>query len=265
MPYAISDGIRIRYVADGAGPPLVLHAGFVGSVEDWIDAGYVAALHDRYRVVMLDPRGQGRSDTPHEPAAYSVEHRIADVLSVLDAEGIERAHFWGYSMGGGLGLALGLRASHRLHALVVGAGNPFSVADNTNGPDWMLEHLRGGMETLVRAMEWSGTDAWLSPGERARWLGADIDALIAARIQRLRAPYIEERDAGAIVVPTLLYAGTADSVAATLGRLAGLMPHATYIDLDELDHAQTLARSELVLPHVMAFLGRVERAAGLRS
>jgi pimeloyl-ACP methyl ester carboxylesterase len=98
MPYADNDGGRIRYEIDGSGVPLVLHPGFIGSLEDWDDAGYVTTLSDQYRLIRLDPRGQGRSDTPHDPAAYAAQHRVGDVLAVLDAEGIDRALFWGYSM-----------------------------------------------------------------------------------------------------------------------------------------------------------------------
>ena len=46
MPIATNNGVRIHYHVEGHGPPLLLHPGFVGSAEDWEDAGYVAALQD---------------------------------------------------------------------------------------------------------------------------------------------------------------------------------------------------------------------------
>src|SRR6188472_3402750 len=98
MPYTTNNGVRLYYELIGSGAPLLLHPGFVCSGEDWIEAGYVAALKDRYRVILFDPRGQGRSDKPHDPADYQRHHRVDDVLAVLDATGINRAHFWGYSM-----------------------------------------------------------------------------------------------------------------------------------------------------------------------
>lgn len=261
MPTASGHGTIIHYDVEGEGEPLLLHPGFIGSGHDWVDAGYVAALRHRYRVVMLDPRGQGRSATPRAPEAYTVAHRVADALAVLDAEGIERAHVWGYSMGGGLGLALGLRAPERVRSLVLGAGDPFLNADPV-APDWMLERLRCGMARLVEEMETAMPDPWLSPGERARWLASDPEALAAARTQRLREPWCEEAALPAIRLPTLLYAGTGDSAAAAVERIARRLPRARLVMLDGLDHAQALARSDLVLPRVVAFLASVSREQG---
>src|SRR5690349_17922422 len=109
MPFAIGSGVRIHYEVEGSGPPLVLHAGFMGSIPDWRDAGYVDALNGENTLVLLDPRGQGESEKPHETAAYVPEQRVADVLAVMDALGIARADFLGYSMGGRVGFDLGAR------------------------------------------------------------------------------------------------------------------------------------------------------------
>jgi pimeloyl-ACP methyl ester carboxylesterase len=95
MPFATNDGVRIRYEVEGSGPPLLLHIGYFLGMEDWAVEGYVAALADRYRLVMLDPRGQGRSDAPHTPGAYTLDNRVRDVLAVLDAAGIEKTLFLG--------------------------------------------------------------------------------------------------------------------------------------------------------------------------
>src|SRR5438067_2519216 len=110
MPYATGSGVRIHYVVEGSGPALVLHPGFVGSLVDWYDAGFVEALRAQYNLVLIDPRGQGKSDKPHETAAYGIDQRVADVLAVLDALSIARTHFVGYSMGAWIGFALGIHA-----------------------------------------------------------------------------------------------------------------------------------------------------------
>lgn len=258
MPYADNDGVQIRYEITGSGAPLVLHPGFMGNLEDWDDAGYVSALSDQYSLIRIDPRGQGRSDTPREPATYAAQHRVGDVLAVLDGEGIDRAHFWGYSMGGGIGFTMGRTAPQRLRSLVLGAASPFHEPVSPNEADGILDDLRTGMTTLVRKWEVAVPDFWLSDGERARWLAADAEALAAARTQRLREPFIAEDALAGITIPTLLYAGTSDSMAVldALERAARLMPNAAVVVLEGLDHAQTLARSDLVLPHVLRFLAQ---------
>lgn len=260
MPYTENDGTRIWYEVDGSGAPLLLHPGFVGSLEDWDDAGYVSTLREQYRIIRLDPRGQGHSDAPHDPAAYALRHRVGDVLAILNTEGIERAHFWGYSMGGGIGLTLGRVAPQRLRALVLGAPSPFHEPGDPSDADGMLDDLQLGMTSLVSKWEAAVTDLWLSDGERARWLAADAEALAAARIQRLKEPYITKDDLAGIPTATLVYAGTNDSAAVleTLERAARLMPNAEVLLLEGLNHAQVLTRSDLILPRVLKFLERAD-------
>lgn len=128
MPYANNDGVRIHYQVDGnaAGPPLLLHCGFTGSLNSWYDRGYVGALRDTYRLILLDPRGHGASDKPHDPAAYGYDLRVADVLAVLAAAGVAEAIFWGYSMGGRAGFASAHFAPERFRAFVIGSMHPFA-------------------------------------------------------------------------------------------------------------------------------------------
>ena len=85
MPYADSDGVQIYYEVEGnpEGPPLVLQHGLTGYLESWRERGYTEVLGDDYRLILIDARGHGRSDKPHEPSAYVRELRAADVVSVL--------------------------------------------------------------------------------------------------------------------------------------------------------------------------------------
>jgi pimeloyl-ACP methyl ester carboxylesterase len=79
----------------GTGPALVLQHGFTSCLEDWYECGYVAALQPKYRLILVDARGHGDSDKPHDEASYTLDRRVADVTAVLDAATIEKARFWG--------------------------------------------------------------------------------------------------------------------------------------------------------------------------
>ena len=81
MPYADHHGIRIHYETEGQGPPLVLHHWSLATLESWYDYGYVSALKDDYRLVLLDARGHGASDKPHRPEAYDLQKRVEDVVA----------------------------------------------------------------------------------------------------------------------------------------------------------------------------------------
>ena len=231
MPYAVNDGLHIRYEVEGSGPPLLLHIGFIGGLEDWADAGYVTPLAGDYRLVLLDPRGQGGSDAPHDPAAYTLRHRVGDVLAVLDAEGIDRAHLWGYSMGGRVGFALGALAPDRLASLIVGGADPFPGNPRPLEEDVFWEGLREGMAPFVRACAAADPTFFVSAGERARWLASDIDALRAAIVTGVTEPDLDRDAVAAIQAPTLIYAGALDDPEPK-ERSARLLPTATFIALD---------------------------------
>jgi pimeloyl-ACP methyl ester carboxylesterase len=104
MPYVPSHGVRIHYQIVGNGPPLLLQHGFTDSLESWYEFGYVPALRPQYRLILLDARGHGRSEKPHEAPAYELQLFVADILAVLDHLRIAKAHYWGYSMGAASGL-----------------------------------------------------------------------------------------------------------------------------------------------------------------
>jgi pimeloyl-ACP methyl ester carboxylesterase len=87
--------MRIFFRTSGEGAPVLLHHGFAGSSQSWIDAGYVKALEEQYQVIAIDARGHGRSDKPHEASAYTMELRTGDVAAVLDELGVASTHYWG--------------------------------------------------------------------------------------------------------------------------------------------------------------------------
>jgi pimeloyl-ACP methyl ester carboxylesterase len=143
MPYANNAGIRIRYEVEGTGPALVLQHGFTSCLEDWYECGYVAALQPKYRLILVDARGHGDSDKPHDEASYTLDRRVADVTAVLDAVAIEMAHFRGYSMGGWIGFGMAKFAPRRVNALVIGGQHPFAH-DQSGFRELVREGITGG-------------------------------------------------------------------------------------------------------------------------
>ena len=94
-----SNGVRIRYVDQGAGEPVVLVHGYTNFIENnWIATGVLPNLAKDHRVIAFDLRGHGKSDKPHDPKAYAELGQ--DVVRLLDHLNIVRAHIVGYSLGG---------------------------------------------------------------------------------------------------------------------------------------------------------------------
>jgi 3-oxoadipate enol-lactonase len=122
MPFTeAADGARIYYETHGAGEPLLLISGQGGDHHGW-DA-IREDFTGRYRVIVFDHRGTGRSDKPQAPP-YTTRGFAVDAIAVLDAAGADRAHVYGTSMGGRIAQWLGIDYPDRLRTLVLGCTTP---------------------------------------------------------------------------------------------------------------------------------------------
>ena len=107
-----NDGVRIHYeVEEGDGPAVVLVHGMGGSTENWRNAGYPEKLSGEFRLVLIDSRGFGQSEKIPDPENYGRAQKVSDVVAVLDDLGIDKAYYWGYSMGASIGWACGMLRS----------------------------------------------------------------------------------------------------------------------------------------------------------
>lgn len=102
---------------------MLLH-GFTLYLEFWHEAGYADSLRKNFKLILMDMRGHGDSDKPHESEAYKLELLVADVFSVMHDLNVRKAHFLGYSLGGRMGFGLAKYSPERFHSFVIGGANP---------------------------------------------------------------------------------------------------------------------------------------------
>lgn len=98
--HAVRDGVRLHYEVHGSGPVTVFLMPTWCAVDSRTWKMQVPHLARHARVVVADPRGNGRSDRPRDPTAYSDEELVADAVAVLDATDTSAAVCVGLSMGG---------------------------------------------------------------------------------------------------------------------------------------------------------------------
>ncbi len=114
---ATDDGIKLYYEQTGTGPPIVFVHEFAGDSRTW--EPQVRHFSRRYRCIAYNARGYPPSEVPADVERYSQQRARDDILSVLDALGIERAHIVGNSMGGFATLHFGIAHSNRALSLVI--------------------------------------------------------------------------------------------------------------------------------------------------
>lgn len=112
-----ADGVRVYYevYGDGAATICLLPPWALMTSRAW--RGQIAYLARHFRVIVIDPRGNGRSDRPPHPSAYSRAAHVADVLGVLDATGSEAAMMASVSPRAPLALALAVEHPERVRAV----------------------------------------------------------------------------------------------------------------------------------------------------
>jgi 3-oxoadipate enol-lactonase len=215
VPFARTDDrVRLYYEEHGRrGTPLVLAYGIGGNADMWdVNRDALAAHH---RLVLWEPRGHARSDSPQDAAKFSFGRWALDLKTVLDHLGIRKAHVGGLSLGAGIATRFALRFPSRVRALMVtnsssAAGLPLSVENLvmrarsieitlTKGMDAMAEYAMAANPNLSErlALDPSARDEFYEEYRRLSPIGYanSLRALLAMdhitdQLPRLRMPVL---------------------------------------------------------------------------
>jgi pimeloyl-ACP methyl ester carboxylesterase/DNA-binding CsgD family transcriptional regulator len=275
--YTKSGDVNIAYQVVGDGPTdLVLVPGFVSHLEVAWEQPRLAHLLNRLaafaRLIVFDKRGTGMSDPVVEPP--SMAERTDDLRAVLDAAGSGRAAVFGISEGGALSLLFARAHPERAsHVVLYGSwARRVAAADYPYGPT--ADQLE---ETIARMDRAWATGEWWDGGRPsdaddvrhrvwwARYLRMGASPAMAQNIIRMNMA-MDVRDVlPDIEQPTLILHRSGDTWidVAHSRYLAAHLPHATYRELDGVDHRPWLGDVDAVTDEVEVFLtGRKSRPRG---
>jgi len=243
--HVTSGPVRIHYQDTGQGPPLLVLNGWSASGLIWPDE-WVDDLASDHRLLRVCNRGTGWSDHVDQP--FTVSDMVADAVAVLDAEGIERAHVFGLSMGGMITQQLALEHPNRVDRIVLAATAP-PPPDMVVADPAVFGKLFAPPEGATTIHEMAGA-IWrniVGPGFETR--GAEVlNRLVDRAIERptslevimLQMQAITSRTGSPadIAAPALIIHGGDDPLlpVANGRRLAELVPENTYVELPGVGH-----------------------------
>jgi pimeloyl-ACP methyl ester carboxylesterase len=223
MPTARVNGINIFYEEAGEGTPLIFVHEFAGEARSWhLQMRFFAR---RYRCIAFNARGYPPSDVPSDPKAYSQDLAAADIVGLLDALGIAKAHICGLSMGGYAVLHFGLRWPERALSLVIAGAGYGSVPGETEKfrrdvAETADRFERDGMKAVAEFYTKGPTRVQFMDKDPAGWQefydmfcaqSAKGHALTMRGVQMTRPSVYElEAEMERLTVPTLIMTGDED-------------------------------------------------------
>jgi pimeloyl-ACP methyl ester carboxylesterase len=269
MPYLKTDDrVKLYYEEHGEGSPLVLAYGIGGNADLWDTNREALAAH--HRLVLWEPRGHARSESPEDPAKYSFARWVLDLKAVLDHLRISKAHVGGLSLGAGIATRFTLRFPARVRSLLVtnsssAAGLPLSV-------DHILMRAQSIKVTLDQGMDAMAEFAMATnPNVQAR-LAIDPNAKdeFYAYYRRL-APIGYANSLRALLgmdhiadqlslirVPTLLIGGDRDPSLAPMKVMHKKVRGSTLVVLSPASHFANRDQPEAWSRAALDFFGKVD-------
>ncbi len=273
MAYATAnDGVRLYYEEAGSGDGLIFVHEFAGDQRSF--EPQMRYFSRRYRCLTFAARGYPPSDVPADVERYDQQIAAADIVAVLDAAGISRAHIVGLSMGAFATLHAGFNFPDRARSLVLaGIGYGAELERQTEFRDLSEQAAAAfeqqGSATFAKIYGASAARVQFQAKDPRGWQDmvdglAGHDPTGSANTMRgvqARRPslYTLEKELEALNLPTLILCGDEDDHTLQPGiflkrkiKACGLMV------LPKTGHALNLEEPDLTNQAIAAFLTQVE-------
>ena len=242
--YIEHDGARIWYSTYGSGSPVILLHGGLGHGGNW---GYQvpALVKSGYRAVLIDSRGHGRSTRDAQP--YSYERMASDVLAIMDALHLEKAHLIGWSDGACTALVLAAQTPVR-------AAGVFFFACNMD-PSGVKQITELG-PVVNRCLSRHKKDYARLSATPERF----DDFAAALNLMQRTQPDYSAHDLAQISVPVVIvHSGHDEFIKREHAEyLARSIPNAQFILLNGVSHFAPLQRPEQFNSAMLAFIGKTQ-------
>ena len=234
--------ITMYYEEYGKGEPLILLNGGLTNTTAW--AKQIPAFSQRYHVIALDSRGQGRTTDSEAPITY--ELMAEDTLQLMDHIGIDAALIVGWSDGGIIGIEMAIHHPNRVRALVAYGAN--TTPEGVKESDSIFLGYSSG-DVLLRWL----SNQYHSTSPQPVHLPSIVEKI---RKMWLTEPHITAEELATIKAPTLIIQGQKDAVVSTVHAkaIAEAIPHATFVLLPNAGHDAMTRKPKELNKVILGFL-----------
>ncbi len=233
--FTASDGVKIAWQETGEGRPLLLIHGYFSDADtNWIKYGHATLLADAgFRVIMPDLRAHGKSDKPHDPAAYPSDILVDDQFALIEHLGLTDFDLGGYSLGGRTVARMLARGYRPRRAIISGMG--LRGLTNTSGRSAHFRHVLTNLGAHPKgSAEWMAEAFLKTSGGDPVALNLILDTFV-------------DTPAGVIAgfdLPVAVICGEDDDDNGSAAALAELLPHGKLVTVPG-NHMSAVVKAEL--------------------
>ncbi|MGZ3776153.1 MAG: alpha/beta fold hydrolase [Mucilaginibacter sp.] len=195
--FTSADRVRIYYEVKGNGYPVVLIHGFSGTSQGWKNGKlYNDLLSAGYKVIMMDLRGNGRSDKPHRDEAYANNAEAKDIMGLMRSLKVKSYDVVGYSRGSIIASSL-MVMDKKVNRTVMGG-----MGDAYTNPEW--PRRIHAYKALMGDTSFHDVDGMIN------YIHSQHFDIIPLALQQKYQPSTSPKELARIKKPVLILRGTED-------------------------------------------------------
>ena len=254
MSIVVSNKQKIHYeVAGEKGPWMLLHAPHMIPMSAWRESGYVNELEKDFRLVIVEPLGQGLSDSPKDPTHYSIDSRIRHILDILRELQADYTFFFGIGLGAQVGFQMCKEFPRRIRSMISAAAQPYQELEETKSLNEKTNILRSG-NVKEYLQKWHSLDH-LSKEQEELILKGDPEAYAMGLDASVHWEGLGD-DLKSIGMSTLLFTSKVESRFLSVRDAGKRIRYGRYIILPRIFQSHGLWSPDLIIEPLLEFTHR---------
>ena len=254
MSIVVSNKQKIHYkLAGDKGPWMLLHPPHLIPMKAWEEEGYVKQLEKDFRLVMLEPLGQGLSDAPEDSSHYTISSRIRHVLDIMREVQVDYAFFFGVGLGAQVGFQISKEFPRRIRSLISVGAQPYQELEEAKYLKEKLDKLRSG-NVSAYLQQWHSLDH-LSEEQEKVILGGNPEAYALGLKESINWEGLGD-DIKTLGTATLLITAKAEPRFLSVRDAGKRLRNGCYVIIPKVLHSHGLWNYELIIKHLLEFTRR---------
>ena len=254
MSIVVSNKQKIHYkLAGDKGPWMLLHPPHLIPMKAWEEEGYVEQLEKDFRLVMIEPLGQGLSDAPEDSSHYTISSRIRHVLDIMREVQVDYAFFFGVGLGAQVGFQISKEFPRRIRSLISVGAQPYQELEEAKYLKETLDKLRSG-NVSAYLQQWHSLDH-LSEEQEKVILGGNPEAYALGLKESINWEGLGD-DIKTFGTATLLITAKAEPRFLSVRDAGKRLRNGRYVIIPKVLHSHGLWNYELIIKHLLEFTRR---------